>query len=112
MGRFRVYASGWDLAQEHRASLRPVSQLSAPASVSRLVPGSVARTTSQIGSEKERRNVYPDIAAALAIAEIFYKWHSFLLEAGGFLLTWFVLDAAAGVIARMISIPPTADGGR
>jgi hypothetical protein len=44
----------------------------------------------------------PTLFGALAIAELFYKWHSFLLEAAGFLLTWFVLDALAGVIARAI----------
>jgi phosphatidylglycerophosphate synthase len=43
--------------------------------------------------------------AALMIAELFYKWHSFLLEAGGFLLTWFVLDALAGLIARAFGRP-------
>jgi hypothetical protein len=54
----------------------------------------------------------PSLFGALAIAEIFYKWHSFLLEAGGFLLTWLVLDAVAGVIAKMIGIPPAADTSR
>jgi len=51
----------------------------------------------------------PTLFGALAIAEIFYKWHSFLLEAGGFLLTWLVLDAVAGAIAKMIGMPPAAD---
>lgn len=54
----------------------------------------------------------PTLFGALAIAEIFYKWHSFLLEAGGFLLTWLVLDAAAGMIAKMIGILPAADASR
>jgi hypothetical protein len=54
----------------------------------------------------------PSLFGALAIAEIFYKWHSFLLEAGGFLLTWLVLDAVAGAIAKMIGIPPAADTSR
>jgi hypothetical protein len=31
--------------------------------------------------------------AALIIAELFYKFHSFLLETGAFLVTWFVLGA-------------------
>ncbi|MDE2080628.1 MAG: hypothetical protein KGI90_04685 [Burkholderiales bacterium] len=42
----------------------------------------------------------PTLVGALAIAEMFYKWHSFLLETGGFLLTWFVLDALVSVIER------------
>jgi hypothetical protein len=36
----------------------------------------------------------PTLAVSLAIAEIAYKFHSFLLEASAFLLTWYVLDAA------------------
>jgi hypothetical protein len=51
----------------------------------------------------------PTLLAALLIAELFYKWHSFLLETGGFLLTWFVLDAVAGVIAKMIGVRKKAD---
>ena len=42
----------------------------------------------------------PTLIGALAIAEMFYKWHSFLLETGGFLLTWLALDALAGLVAR------------
>lgn len=37
----------------------------------------------------------PTLLGALVIAELFYKWHSFLLETGGFLATWLVLDALA-----------------
>jgi hypothetical protein len=44
----------------------------------------------------------PTLIGALAIAEMFYKWHSFLLEAGGFLLTWFVLDAAVSAAERLL----------
>jgi hypothetical protein len=43
----------------------------------------------------------PIVVAALVIAEIFYKFHSFLLETGAFLLTWFVLDAIVSAIARI-----------
>lgn len=35
----------------------------------------------------------PVLIGALAIAEIFYKFGSFLLEAIAFLVTWFFLDA-------------------
>jgi hypothetical protein len=38
---------------------------------------------------------------ALAIAEVFYKWHSFVLEAAGFLVTWFVLDAGVSLVERL-----------
>ena len=36
--------------------------------------------------------------AALVIAELFYKFKSFLLETGAFLVTWFILGAIALVI--------------
>jgi hypothetical protein len=42
----------------------------------------------------------PTFVAALAIAEMFYKWKSFLLETGGFLVTWFVLDAVVSWVQR------------
>jgi len=34
----------------------------------------------------------PTLIAAFLIAELFYKFHSFMLETGGFLVTWLVLD--------------------
>jgi hypothetical protein len=34
----------------------------------------------------------PALALSLVIAEMFYKFHSFLLETGAFLVTWLVLD--------------------
>lgn len=36
----------------------------------------------------------PVFLAAFAVAELFYKFHSFTLECAAFLVTWFVLDAA------------------
>lgn len=36
----------------------------------------------------------PVFAIAFVIAELFYKFHSFILETGAFLVTWYVLDAA------------------
>jgi hypothetical protein len=35
----------------------------------------------------------PLLLISLGIAELFYKFHSFLLETGGFLVTWFALGA-------------------
>lgn len=35
----------------------------------------------------------PIAAASFVIAEVFYKFHSFALECGAFLLTWFAIDA-------------------
>jgi hypothetical protein len=34
----------------------------------------------------------PALAASVAIAEVFFKFHSFTLECGAFLLTWFAVD--------------------
>lgn len=48
----------------------------------------------------------PTFLIALVIAELFYKFHSFLLETGAFLATWFVLDALAGLIARLLGKRP------
>jgi hypothetical protein len=43
----------------------------------------------------------PIVVVALVIAEIFYKFHSFLLETGAFLLTWFILDAVVSALMRI-----------
>ena len=45
-------------------------------------------STRQLAAEQ-----FPTLIASLAIAEVFYKFHSFLLEAVAFLVTWFVIDA-------------------
>lgn len=37
----------------------------------------------------------PALVTSLAIAETFYKFHSFLLESVAFLATWFLIDAAS-----------------
>ncbi len=34
----------------------------------------------------------PALLGSFFIAEVFYKFHSFTLECGAFLLTWFLLD--------------------
>ena len=36
---------------------------------------------------------FPALTVAWVLAELFYKFHSFTLECGAFLGTWFVLDA-------------------
>ena len=54
----------------------------------------------------------PTLFGALAIAELFYKWHSFLLETAGFLLTWLVLDAVFGMIGKALGLAPARDAER
>jgi hypothetical protein len=45
----------------------------------------------------------PALVCAWAIAENFYKFHSFTLECMAFLATWFVFDAAVQLIRRAFS---------
>jgi hypothetical protein len=45
----------------------------------------------------------PLVFGSLAIAEMFYKFHSFLLETGAFLATWFMLDALVSGLLRTMS---------
>lgn len=42
----------------------------------------------------------PPLVAAFVIAEVFYKFHSFALECGAFLATWFVIDACIDGLRR------------
>lgn len=37
----------------------------------------------------------PPLLLAFGIAELLYKFHSFTLECGAFLLTWYAIDAVA-----------------
>lgn len=41
-------------------------------------------------------------AISFGIAELFYKFHSFVLETGAFLVTWFVLDLIFTLIRKAI----------
>ena len=43
----------------------------------------------------------PTFVGAIVIADLFYKWHSFLLETGGFLITWYVLDAGISLFEKV-----------
>lgn len=45
----------------------------------------------------------PILLVALGLAEVFYKFHSFLLEAGAFLLTWLVLDALHAALRTLFA---------
>jgi hypothetical protein len=44
----------------------------------------------------------PALVGAACLAELFYKFHSFLLECGAFLVTWLVLDALIQGVARLL----------
>lgn len=45
----------------------------------------------------------PLLVIALGIAEIFYKFHSFLLETGAFLLTWLALGALHAALKSLFA---------
>jgi hypothetical protein len=47
----------------------------------------------------------PAFLLAFVIAELFYKFRSFTLETGAFLLTWLVLDAAIQGVRRLVAGP-------
>jgi hypothetical protein len=45
----------------------------------------------------------PQLVIALGIAELFYKFHSFLLETGAFLLTWLTLGALSAALKSLFT---------
>ena len=45
----------------------------------------------------------PLLVSALTIAEVFYKFHSFLLETGAFLLTWLALGAVSAALKPLLT---------
>jgi hypothetical protein len=45
----------------------------------------------------------PLLVLALGIAELFYKFHSFLLETGAFLLTWLALGAVSAAMKSLFT---------
>jgi hypothetical protein len=47
----------------------------------------------------------PAAVPAWIIAELFYKFHSFTLECGAFLATWYVFSWIVGLIAGRKSNP-------
>ena len=47
----------------------------------------------------------PSMVVALVTAELFYKFHSFILECAAFLVTWFVLDALSSLLYRRATQP-------
>jgi hypothetical protein len=50
----------------------------------------------------------PTLGVSLAIAEVFYKFHSFLLESVAFLVTWYAVDGIHTWIAQ--TLRPETEG--
>ena len=53
----------------------------------------------------------PVFAVAFITAELFYKFHSFTLETGAFLATWFVLDLILQSIIKLVRPTSIAQSG-
>lgn len=49
------------------------------------------------------REELPLLVCSLSIAEVFYEFHSFLLEAGAFLVTWCALGALHAAFKPLIT---------
>ena len=54
----------------------------------------------------------PTLGLSLAIAEVAFKFHSFLLEASAFLVTWYALDALRYWAFEMRRTPRGVTSGR
>jgi hypothetical protein len=50
----------------------------------------------------------PALLAALTVAELFYKFHSFLLETAAFLATWHVLGLGMDWLRRRRAARPAS----
>ena len=49
----------------------------------------------------------PSFLMAFTLAELFYKFHSFMLETGAFLITWYVLGAIQSKLKLAFIQKPT-----
>jgi hypothetical protein len=55
------------------------------------------------GVRQTVRQEAPMALASLLIAELFYKFHSFILECLAFLATWYVLSFIANKASKLLS---------
>jgi hypothetical protein len=88
----------WRKARERlvRRSIASPPKRKSPSSVRTIPPRKEITMYTLLKSLRERQVWLSEpvsFVAALVIAELFYKFHSFLLETGAFLVTWFVLGA-------------------
>ena len=54
----------------------------------------------------------PGLVLAFLIAEVFYKFHSFTLECGAFLLTWLAIDLVIERLAALAGSQASKTGHR
>jgi hypothetical protein len=57
--------------------------------------------TSLTGQELAIRQL-PAFSLSFVVAALFYRFHSFALECGAFLVTWFVVDAVIEVGRQVV----------
>ncbi|MEP7058976.1 MAG: hypothetical protein ABI809_14520 [Caldimonas sp.] len=50
----------------------------------------------------------PGLVLAFLIAEVFYKFHSFALECGAFLVTWLAIDIVVDRVAALLRGRPVS----
>ena len=53
-----------------------------------------------LGASAAAKHELAPFVAAFAIAEMFYKFHSFSLECGAFVATWFVLSSIQSLFLK------------
>jgi hypothetical protein len=58
-----------------------------------------------LGRRKDTAREAVTFAAALVVAEAFYKFHSFSLECLAFLATWTALSGLADLVGRLLGRP-------
>lgn len=54
----------------------------------------------------------PALLGAWVVAELIYKFHSFSLECGAFLLTWLAFDGIVQGVKRLLALPPAPTAPR
>lgn len=60
-----------------------------------------------LGREGQLLTRLPGLPIAFLIAEFFYKFKSFALECGAFLVTWAVVDVLAEALTKLFAQQPT-----
>jgi len=53
-----------------------------------------------VGLRKGLITEAPSLIASMVVAELFYKFHSFTLECGAFLATWFAMSYLAAMVSE------------
>lgn len=55
------------------------------------------------GLRQSLQHEAPSLGLSMIVAELFYKFHSFTLECGAFLVTWFVVSWVARRVSTAVT---------